>query len=197
MDIQITPGPKVLILGHSFISRLTQALTYDPKLSPDFNLAQCSVSCYGISGGTVDRLKNNDDLNAHIQQFQPSVIILQIGGNDLCDPSLKAETLACNIVDLMSDFQLHYSFVNKIVVCELFTRTQPWYITAEQYENKRRIVNQMLPILVDDKKHFWKHLRLMNSPLQIFASDGVHLSALGMQKYYRSLRLAILHAIES
>ncbi|CAC5378273.1 unnamed protein product [Mytilus coruscus] len=50
---------------------------------------------------------------------EPSVIILQIGGNDLCDPGLKPETLACKIVDLMSDFQLHYSFVNKIVVCEL------------------------------------------------------------------------------
>ncbi|CAC5370800.1 unnamed protein product [Mytilus coruscus] len=97
----IRPGPKVLILGHSFISRLTQALTYDPKLSQDFNLAQGSVSCFGRRGGKLDRV-NSEDLNANITYFQRSVIILQIGGNDFCDPGLKPETLACKLVDLVS-----------------------------------------------------------------------------------------------
>ena len=65
--------------------------------------------------------------------------------------------------------------------------------SPEQYEEKRQIVNNMLKVFLSDscKIHFWKHLRLMNSPLRIFGEDGVHLTMQGARKCYRSLRLAV------
>lgn len=36
--------PNVLILIHSFISRLTQAFSNEPKLQPVFNYASCSYN---------------------------------------------------------------------------------------------------------------------------------------------------------
>ena len=56
----------------------------------------------------------------------------------------------------------------------------------------------MLSVILEDMegKHFWKHLRLMNSPLNIIGDDGVHLTQIGTYKFYRSLRLDILHALD-
>jgi len=55
----------------------------------------------------------------------------------------------------------------------------------------------MLPVLIDaENKILYFGNRLMNSPLQIFDRDGIHLSRIGTRKYYRRLRFAILHALE-
>lgn len=55
----------------------------------------------------------------------------------------------------------------------------------------------MLKAILDaeEKTTFWRHLRLINSPLDVLDKDGVHLTTLGTKKFYRSLRLALLHAI--
>ena len=83
------------------------------------------------------------------------------------------------------------------MICELFIRRKPRFIDAQTYEIRRVIVNRMLKNMleVQDNMVFWRHLRLMQSPMDILDKDGVHLSALGTKKFYRSLRLALLHAI--
>ena len=40
--------PKVLIVGHSFISRLAQDIQRDPILDVNFNLKQCEIRCKWI-----------------------------------------------------------------------------------------------------------------------------------------------------
>lgn len=69
------------------------------------------------------------------------------------------------------------------------------------YEERRKIINNMLPVLLEDindkKIMFWRDLRLINSPLHVLGSDGVYLSAVGhKKKFYRSIRLAIMHALD-
>ena len=189
--------PNVLIVGHSFISRLAHDLTAVNYLDPSFDLIQCNIQCYGVSGAKVATLIDHPGLDNVIRDFQPKIIILQIGGNDICDNDLKPEKLACNIIDLMAALQEKYA-LELIVVCELFLRYAPRNITPYQYEQKRNIVNQMLSIMLEDSRDvkFWKHLRLINSPLNINGHDGVHLSALGTKKFYRSIRLAVLHALD-
>jgi hypothetical protein len=51
--------PKVLIVGHSFISRLAQNIQRDPILDVNFNLKQCEIHYFGVSGflkNTMDSL---------------------------------------------------------------------------------------------------------------------------------------------
>lgn len=187
---------RVLIVGHSFISRLDNAI--GRYLPINFNLRQCVIQCFGVSGGRTDSLRANQGLRRKIVSFQPAILILQIGGNDLCEPLKRPESIACDIVELMESLQA-CSSVRVGLVCELFVRTRPRAISPQNYEEKRQLVNQMLPTLLQTSSHehllFWRHLRLMNSPLNILCEDRVHLSTIGNKKLYRSLRLAILHAI--
>lgn len=62
------------------------------------------------------------------------------------------------------------------VVCELFIRLRPRNISTQMYKERRKIINNMLPVLlgyINNKKiMFWRHLRLINSPLHVLGSDG-------------------------
>lgn len=194
-----TTIPTVLIIGSSFVTRLTGEFSKNGVIRSDFNLLQCNVQCFGLSGGTVNSLKHNAELDTLITETQPSCLILQVGGNDMCNTYLQPETLACSINDWMDYLCTHYCSVKTVTFCEIFERTQPRDIPAHVYSYRRSVVNQMLPDLIAASSHktfFWKHLRLMNSPCNIYHTDGIHLSDLGMKKFYRSLRLAILHALD-
>lgn len=185
---------RVAIVGHSFISRLHSALRNNVNFPDSFNIAGCDIRCYGRSGGTVNSLSNDIGLTQFLILFQPRVVILQIGGNDLS--SVAPETLAYRIVDFTSYLKDNFN-VQQVYVCELFRRLSPRFISPNEYEHNRQVVNNMLKTIFEDSSdlHFWKHLRLMYSPFNIFNDDGVHLSMIGLQKFYRSLRLAILHAL--
>ena len=99
----------------------------------------------------------------------------------------------------MAALQNKYA-LDLVVTCELFPRYKTRNITPDKYEHKRKIVNHVLSVILDDKQYlkFWKHLRLINSPLKIIGRARVHLSALGTRtrKFYRSLRLAVLPALD-
>ena len=195
--MDIVQRPRVLILGHSFISRLANDIFVKPYLDSNFDLMQCDIHCYGIGGASVKTFFDKQEVCAEIVNFKPHIIILQVGGNDLCFEDLKPETLACQIIDSMEELHSKYE-IKQIFVCELFIRSNPRNISYGVYEHKRKIVNQMLKDMLSDKPYlnFWKHLRLMNSPLHILSGDGVHLNDIGSKKFYRSLRLAVLHALD-
>lgn len=141
----------------------------------------------------------DQDLQNCIHSFKPAVIIPQIGGNDICYASARPEKVACNISALMETLG-KFKCVQVGVVCELFIRIRPRNISPQMYEERRKIINNMLPVLLGDinnkKIMFWRHLRLINSPLHVLGSDGVHLSAVGHKKFYRSIRPAIMHALD-
>ncbi|XP_062605449.1 uncharacterized protein LOC134267244 [Saccostrea cucullata] len=170
---------NVLVIGHSFVTRLEQLLGRSDAFQADFNLAQCEIRCFGFSGGRVENLLKNQDLQHYITSFKPVVIILQIGGNDICSVSARPETVACNISELMETMG-KFDCVQVDVVCELFIRTRPRNISPQMYEEKRNIINNMLPVLLEGRHNkkfmFWLHLRLMNSPLHILSSDGLHIA---------------------
>lgn len=188
---------KILIIGHTFISRLERLLDQSELFPADFNLAQCEIWWFGISWGRAESLLRDQDLHNCIHSFKPAVFILQIGRNDICNASARPEKVACNISELMETLG-KFECVQVGVVCELFIRIRPRNISSQMYSERRKIINNMLPVLLGDinnkKILFWRHLRLMNSALHVLGSDEIHLSAVGHKKFYRSIRLAIVHA---
>ena len=190
---------NVLLVGHSFIRRLGYSIDHSADLKTNFGLGinQCVVHFYGVSGGTLQKLKNDRNFIQNINSVRPSVIIVQIGGNDLCSPCIRPEVFTCELIEWFKSLQEQFIFLKNVVICELFIRRKPRFIDAQTYEIRRVIVNRMLKNMleVQDNMVFWRHLRLMQSPMDILDKDGVHLSALGTKKFYRSLRLALLHAI--
>lgn len=187
---------RVLVLGHSFISRLDSLFRFNNQFPDSFDLNQCTIMCYGRPGGTIDSLWDDNHLVDILLNFCPTLVILQVGGNDLCRSSLRPETLTFKIIDFMNSLENDFN-VQQIMVCEIFKRQKPRNISATEYEAKRQTVNRMLLNILEESRsqHYWRHLRLMCSPLPIFGHDGVHLSHLGQHKFFRSLRLAIMHAL--
>ena len=74
---------NILILGHSFARRLHTFLTehHDRRAAHNMNLAHENVSFLGIGGRTVSK-RLSLDLDK-IRAFQPKVIILELGTNEL------------------------------------------------------------------------------------------------------------------
>ena len=79
-----------------------------------------NIQCFGVSEVKVSTLIEHPGLDHLIHTFQPNVIILQIGGNDICDTELKPEKLACNKTVFMAALQENCS-LDIVVSCELFS----------------------------------------------------------------------------
>ena len=140
---------------------------------------------------------HNYTLVSCLSDYKPHIFLLQIGGNDICNYHLHPKTLAFQIIDFMTMLRTNYN-VSQVIVCEIVYRHNPRSMPADMYEQRRCMVNNMLRIVLENRQreHFWKHLRLMNSQMNILCHDGVHLSALGTITFYRSVRIAILHALD-
>jgi lysophospholipase L1-like esterase len=94
-------------------------------------------SLFWSGGGTG--LRHDAELHQCISSFRPHIIILQIGGNDICDPWARPETITCNITELIRTLHSFHS-VRVGVVCELFIRTAPRRVSAHAYEEKPVII---------------------------------------------------------
>lgn len=189
----------MLLVGHSFIRRLGRSIGHSSELLSNFGLSfhQCIVRFHGVSGGTLRKLQEDHIFAEKIRSFRPKIIIVQLGGNALCIPNTRPEVFACELKEWMETSMGHHGHIKHAFICELFVRRTTRGVNVHTYESRRTIVNKMLKALIDTEENmtFWRHLRLMNSPLDVLDKDGVHLTSLGTKKFYRSLRLALLHAI--
>ena len=73
--------PKVMILGHSFVRRLSGDLEnhFDDHAKSNFDLEDVKVRLFGVGGRTVEKIKHFDVAN--VSRFAPDVVILEIGTN--------------------------------------------------------------------------------------------------------------------
>lgn len=197
--------PTVAIIGHSFIRRLDEKL-WGHSFPRGFDLNQCVVVQRGLGGFRMckggayhgDNEWYKEQFKAGFGEFltlhKPSVVILQLGENDIdskCDSLVIASTLDEIVLLLKAEYR-----VQIVVVCGLFTREKP-RIAPELYDTKRQQTNDILETLlqVHDGVKLWKHRRIFNAETRIFSFDGVHLNPFGQQRFYRSLRHAIMTAV--
>ena len=73
--------PKVMILGHFFIGRLSGGLEnhVDNRAKSNFDLEDVKVRLFGVRGRTVKKIKQCDVAN--VSRSAPDVVILEIGTN--------------------------------------------------------------------------------------------------------------------
>ena len=92
---------NILILGHSFVSRLHTFLTehHDRRAAHNMNLAHENVSFLGFGGRTVSKTLSFD--LDKIKAFQPKIIILELGTNDLCVVGQRPESIGSDIEHLV------------------------------------------------------------------------------------------------
>ena len=108
--------PRVLILGHSFVKRFNYFLNQgrDKRTVPNLNLPSVDICVYGIGGRTVAKIRAFD--LERVRAFQPHIVVLEVGSNDLCDAGQRPETIGSNMEDLLRIFQEQFK-INIVVVC--------------------------------------------------------------------------------
>ena len=88
-DLAERSHPRSLILGHSFVRRMKVFLKNNAEnssLNEHFDLENsCIVKLRGNGGHTVERLMRYDLRATRVTK--PDILVLEIGSNDLCDPS--------------------------------------------------------------------------------------------------------------
>ena len=124
---------RVSIVGHSYVRHLAE-FARDLPLKPAFaslslradrpnwlDLEGCAVTWHAIPGGSVPRVSSSSQVQSHLYEFQPHVIFLQIGSNDLDKFSADPFTVAHSISEL-ADNWIRIFDVNKIFLGQLVKR---------------------------------------------------------------------------
>ena len=187
---------RILVLGHSFVWRLAK-FTMEanlPCIAHNFHCAEPAViQFYGIGGRTVTKLRQLD--LSLVAQFNPAIIILEIGSNDLCDPSLNANDLATNIFYLVQT--LHFSYkVHHILVSQVLPRRSPPRMIPSyntRVTQLMRLLNHFLR--VTPFATLWFHPKILRTQSRVFLRDGVHLNFLGNHFPYHSYQKALLYCL--
>lgn len=186
-------SPRILVLGHSFVWRMNKFITETtfPCVDRHFHLTDAvPISFHGIGGRTVDSLRASD-LHA-VSAFNPTVIILEIGSNDLCDPNSAAPEIAANILRLIQILHFQYR-VPYIIFSQVLRRRRPPHMTPA-YNNRVPHLNNAVRHLLRQVPFasIWFHTDLLRAKVNVFLQDGVHFNQIGNHLLYHSYQKAIL-----
>ena len=180
---------SLLILGHSFVDRL-HANRYE--LSKSMSATFHDVCIKGIRGATVERLRRQ---LSFAEGTSPSVVILDVGTNELSAPSLNPQGLAWEIAELARLYRQLPS-VKTVVVMPLLPRVvvNCRHPTRPDFNDARLVVNRAV---ADISCHFpgvytWRQTCFRLHPERLICHDGVHPTFLGLRKYMNEIRRASL-----
>ena len=187
---------NILILGHSFVRRLQTFLTehHDRRAALNMNLPHENISFLGIGGRTVSKMLSFD--LDKIKAFQPKVIILELGTNDLCVVGQRPESVGSDIEHLVQVLHDHCG-AEFIMVCLVIYRSAiPPHVP--DFSHKVDLLNKYLKVVLEPLPYAeaWSHRGLQSPSIAVLCRDGVHLNAAGNFALYRSYRGAILFALK-
>ncbi len=192
VNMSQNPAHRVLFLGHSFIWRLEDFITKStfPCVAKDFALPpSTSIRFRGIGGRTVATLRRHD--LAVVASFKPNILVLEIGSNDLCDPTLSVAAIATNIIQLINMFHFRYK-VTHIMLGEIIPRlTLP--PTCPDYNKRAHHLNRILLALLKRASYatFWFHPKMTTHSTLFFGNDGVHFNMAGNHFLHHSYQEAL------
>lgn len=190
--MQHTHGPaKVVILGHSYVHRLSTFMssnTHYDNLS--FNRQEVVVRCLGVSGGTLRRGHRSVQRTLSCVVLEhPDIVIVHIGENDL--HVLSAEKIAQGIIALVGCLSV-IPGIQQVIISQLLPFPVHYHI-----RDKVVAVNKILQERCSDPHGalYWRHRGGFWKTQHLYGRDRVHLSPVGMHAYWRSLRAAISRTI--
>ena len=85
----------VLLIGHSFIRRLRDWASHHDTINLNID-SRLKVHWLGIGGAVISNMSAPKSLWRQVQSvthFQPQIILLDIGSNDLCKADVSPENL--------------------------------------------------------------------------------------------------------
>lgn len=187
---------RALAIGHSFIARLASFIDRcdDYRVNGDFNLHNVHVRLIGRGGKKLlDVYKCDISI---IAAERPDIVYIELGSNDLCDPSTPTSDLVQEMLNLCmtihNDYDVHTVILGQVLFRSAFGADPGYNSRVVEY-------NVLLQARCKDSRlpwHnfvvFWKHKGLWNPSLPTLAADGVHLTEAGMAKHYFSISRALV-----
>ena len=121
---------------------------------------------------------------------RPNIIVMQVGGNDFPH----------NLIRLAKDLRRGHTGV--VMIGKLFYRSRSRHLSTdrqvERYNGKVQNTNEVLQSsakqLQEDHILVWNHKGREHMRDEIIGQDGTHLNQLGMKKFYKSIRGALITA---
>ncbi len=182
------PRHTVLILGHSFVTRLTKFAVDNHLLG--FNLAQqqCEIFFHGIPGLRMEGLKQEVGM---VESLKPDIVFIDIGTNDLCvcDPDTVANEVFSFAQHLTHQFGVKRVLVSQVLYRDINRAPH----TPTNFNERVAIYNVKMDACLkgNNSIHFWRHRGMWSNWRQLLG-DGIHFNQQGLRKYFNSVRGAII-----
>ena len=188
--------PVVLVLGHSYISRLNHFISRDPARD-NLALEKSSVLSFMFDVGHDNQPGNVFSASSQLDlvwELSPDAVVLDLESNDLCSSGSTPETTMTAIVDLALRITRIPS-VRHVLVCEIIPRL----FVPKCKSNYNAHVHETNSLLAKSLQslpnvHFWHHRSFSQIPRKLFSRDGFHLNDAGLLRYYRTIRGAVMKA---
>ncbi|XP_078315393.1 uncharacterized protein LOC144619896 [Crassostrea virginica] len=181
---------RALVLGHSFIKRLSNWMRANSIVMPRDNL---ELHLHGVGGRTVPQVFHLDLLM--VERINPDVILLQLGGNDISD-STSASDVLVKLERLITVLREKHP-ISTIIVASIFCRRLPRGISERSYDRKKKRVNKFLlkkfGASEQGKKVFFFTHKFFKK--EYFDNDGVHLNDHGNKRFFQSILSALQLAL--
>lgn len=157
----------------------------------------------GKPGATVESLKECQ--LSVVEDFEPHLVILDIGTNDLALPSSSPEKLASAIAELVHTLLTAYNIRHIVVLQILYrfrsSRPNRRVINIEKFNKDVDTCNQLLSEKLSRFRtcKLWWHKGLWGeNQRSMIDAGGVHLSKpKGQRKYFYNLRAIVVSYLKS
>lgn len=179
----------VVLFGHSFVKRFAGRC----KAVVDIELERESIpiTCLGEGGLSLSRMASNHRRYYQlIAKANPSILIIDLGTNDLCSRDIEPEALLDSLCAFVRDMKKYAIYPSVIVFLPVLPRTgnmRPNQVSVDQFNSKAEAFNKLLEgeTLREDKWWLWTHRGLKHPRYNV---DGVHLTTQGMTQYGKTIR---------
>jgi len=206
--IKPTTGPqRVALLGHSYVRRLRDYMDRNECPNLGFPGQGVRVETFCRGGGCLRLVPDDRWFNLLLQPallFRPSVVYVHIGENDL--NHLNIESLSDHLITFIRSI-ITLGHPDVIIVSQLFP--MPVHVNRHNISHLNDVLstaidtlNQAPSVVAGERVTRLVFLRHRfgiwgSNSTSLFHSDGVHLSEIGVPRYYSSVHNAVGNALHS
>ena len=190
---------RIAVTGHSFVRHLLLFIDNDEdnldRYNRGFNLYRenCETEFIYKSGCNIPQFVSH--LEAQVIKMLPHIIIIELGTNDLSNPSVTPSKLADQLLRMskallkgVTKFVIISGIINRSV-----TKSS---IEPDAFNGKVKLYNRLMMQLCQDEPYliFMPHSRILRGN-NVLKADGIHLNDRGNYLLYMSYKNSLAHAI--
>ena len=198
---------NVVILGDSMVRHICGPGSTANSL---FRLGNFNIELQGLSGARIsdwadwghDKFMNTF---GWIQHFNPEIIVVAIGTNDLCDSTSLAADVHADLLFFMARVRCHISTPRRVVVLPVLKRFALGGLRSGRYvrylqtdlDTFSKKVEEVNILNKEFTKRtaaymYWEYESLRLHLPSAYCSDGVHLNEIGCRRLTRGVKHCVM-----